>query len=126
MRHTRQAQSSVELKSQIVDAAHALVVFGQIMSEKKTPARYIRENVFKCDTQEKFAQILDVDQATVSRWETGKRRLDRTAQEKIRAVAKERGIKWDNNWFFEVPIPHPKRGRVKAAKPMVALNAEAA
>lgn len=126
MRHTRQAERFVRGITRIVDAAHAFVVFGQIMSEKKTPARYIRETVFDCATQERFAMILDVDQATVSRWETGKRRLDRTAQEKIRAAAKARGLKWDDSWFFEVPIAHPKRGRVRAASVPVAQVGKAA
>lgn len=84
-----------------------------------TPARYIREKVFGCATQQEFADLLDINQSTVSRWETGLHLIDRAAQEKIRAVAKERAIGWDNNWFFEVPIKRgrPKIGRVPAAVP---------
>lgn len=80
----------------------------------KTPARYIREDVFKCATQQEFADLLGFEQATISRWESGERRMNRTAQEKIRAAAKARGLRWDNNWFFEVPIKRPRNGRVPA------------
>lgn len=83
------------------------------MSEKKNPARFIREDIFGCATQYEFAQILKYEQATISRWETGTRRIDRTAQERIRAAAKKQGINWNDSWFFEVP-KHPKFALVGA------------
>ena len=69
----------------------------------KKPAQFIREDVFGIKTQKAFAELLGFEQATISRFECGTRPLTREAQDRIRAAAKKRRIKWDNNWFFEVP-----------------------
>jgi DNA-binding transcriptional regulator YiaG len=67
-----------------------------------TPIQHIRSSVFGCATQAAFADIIDVSQATVSRWENGVE-MDRAAMARIRNAAHERGIAWDDSWFFEVP-----------------------
>lgn len=66
-----------------------------------TPARYIRESIFGIPTQHQFAAMLGYSQANISRFESD--RLSREAQERIRDLAKGRGIKWNDSWFFEVP-----------------------
>jgi transcriptional regulator with XRE-family HTH domain len=69
----------------------------------KTPAQYIREDVFCIASQKDFGNLLRYSQAQVSRLESGARKLSREAQERIRAAAKRRRIEWDDRWFFEVP-----------------------
>jgi transcriptional regulator with XRE-family HTH domain len=77
------------------------------------PARYIRTNVFGLDSQYVFADILGYKQATISRFETGVAPISAGAQRRIRQAAKDRGLKWDNNWFFEVPAKHkPYRKKI--------------
>lgn len=72
-----------------------------------TPAAYIRISIFGVQSQEDFGRLLGYSQAHVCRWEGGMP-ISRPAQERIRALAAERGIAWDNNWFFEVPqAAHP-------------------
>lgn len=68
-----------------------------------TPAQYIRERVFGIRSQAAFGALLDYSQAQISRLETGARQISRDAQERIRAAAKRRKIRWDDKWFFEVP-----------------------
>jgi hypothetical protein len=73
------------------------------MSETVTPARYIRECVFCVPTQWQFAEMLGYAQATVSRMETGEIQLGPKAQRRIRDLAKQRRVSWNDSWFFEVP-----------------------
>lgn len=61
----------------------------------------IRKNVFSV-TQAEFAAIAGVTQATVSRWESGIA-PSLSEMQSIRAAAYERGINWDDSWFFETP-----------------------
>ncbi|UDF29334.1 UNVERIFIED_ORG: helix-turn-helix domain-containing protein [Roseateles sp. XES5] len=65
------------------------------------PIRYIRTQVFKM-TQAEFASVAKVGQASVSRWEGG---VSPSLEEmqNIRNGAFERGIEWDDAWFFGVP-----------------------
>ena len=67
-----------------------------------TPARYIRLHVFGIETQTEFARLLGYEQPQMSRFENGAP-FSSEAQSRIRRLATERGIDWDNNWFFEVP-----------------------
>ncbi|HWL06754.1 MAG TPA: helix-turn-helix domain-containing protein [Xanthobacteraceae bacterium] len=67
------------------------------------PMSSIRRNVFG-GTQSAFAQIAGVTQATVSRWERGELEPSREEMARIRSAAHERGIAWDDRWFFE-PAP---------------------
>jgi transcriptional regulator with XRE-family HTH domain len=78
------------------------------MTENCTTFRFIRESVFGISTQHEFAKLLRYEQATVSRFESGARRMSLDAQERIRALARRRGIRWDNNWFFEIPEDFPR------------------
>jgi DNA-binding transcriptional regulator YiaG len=66
------------------------------------PIVYIRKNLFRV-TQDEFAAIARTTQATVSRWESGRLHPDRGEMELIRSEAGERGIPWNDRWFFEVP-----------------------
>jgi transcriptional regulator with XRE-family HTH domain len=73
------------------------------MSTKKATAQFIREDVFGVKTQKAFGELLGYDQATISRFESGARRLNVEAQHRIRAAAKKRRINWNDTWFFEAP-----------------------
>lgn len=73
------------------------------MSRLSTPFRYIRENVFRVGTQADFADMLGYTQAQVSRLERGERRISRDAQDRIRGLASQKKIPWNDSWFFEVP-----------------------
>lgn len=61
--------------------------------------KFIRTKVFGA-TQVEMATIADVSQATVSRWESGKRDPSRTELGRIRREATARGIRWNDAWFF--------------------------
>lgn len=78
------------------------------MTDACTPARFIREKIFRFGTQREFAEALGYEQATISRFESGLA-FSSVAQLRIRKLAAERGIRWNNNWFFEVPS---KSGRI--------------
>lgn len=65
--------------------------------------RHIRREVFKA-TQAEFAALAGVTQASVSRWEAGgggSPSLDE--MQAIRKAAADRGILWNDAWFFETP-----------------------
>lgn len=64
--------------------------------------RHIRTNVFGL-TQDDFAALLGVPQSVVSRWENGVMQPRLPVLGRIRAAAHERGIEWDDRWFFEQP-----------------------
>lgn len=63
--------------------------------------RHIRKKLFKV-TQAEFAALIDVTQATVSRWENG---TDPSLGEmaKIRKAASKKKVPWDDAVFFKVP-----------------------
>jgi len=73
-----------------------------------SPARHIREVVFGFRTQQEFADALNYEQASISRFENGLA-FSSEAQKRIRELAAARDIKWDNNWFFEVPASESTR-----------------
>lgn len=63
--------------------------------------RHIRRAIFQV-TQAEFAALAGVTQASVSRWETGvPPSLD--DMQAIRKAAADRGIAWDDAWFFDTP-----------------------
>lgn len=66
------------------------------------PIAHIRSQVFKL-SQAAFAEVAGVKQPTVSRWERGEFEPNRDDLERIRRAALDRGLPWDDSWFFEVP-----------------------
>lgn len=63
--------------------------------------KHIRTKVFEV-TQSEFAALAGVTQASVSRWEKGVApSLDEMRA--IRQAAEDRGISWDDRFFFETP-----------------------
>lgn len=72
--------------------------------------RYIREQIFRCDTQEQFAELLGISQSRVSSIETGKAPFNRRCQEKILQVAAKRRMRFNVRLFFEVPPSRKARG----------------
>lgn len=66
------------------------------------PIEHIRKVVFDL-SQAAFGEIAGTTQASVSRWESGEQSPDLDEMARIRASARERGIAWDDRWFFEAP-----------------------
>ena len=66
--------------------------------------RFIRKHVFQV-TQTEFAELAGVAQASVSRWENDLEGVSPSLDEMraIRRAAVNRGLEWDDRWFFEVP-----------------------
>jgi transcriptional regulator with XRE-family HTH domain len=64
------------------------------------PIRALRINIFGL-SQQGMAAVAGVDQATVSRWESGRWFPPSNRCFRIRAAALERGLPWDDRWFFE-------------------------
>lgn len=69
------------------------------------PIENIRRNVFKA-SQAELARFAGTTQASVSRWEGGLQEPSREEMANIRAKAHERGLRWDDRWFFEVVEIH--------------------
>ncbi len=72
----------------------------------ENPVTFIRESVFGCATQDQFAGLLGTTQASISRWEAAGR-IPGLKQELIRDKARERGIAWDDRYFFSSPPTSP-------------------
>lgn len=69
---------------------------------KMTPITHIRTKLFEL-TQAAFAEIAGATQPTVCRWESGELEPGRDNLEKIRNAALQRGLDWNDRFFFEVP-----------------------
>lgn len=67
-----------------------------------TPIAFIRQNVFGL-SQSAFASLAETTQPTVSRWENRELAPDTNQCALIRKAALERGLDWDDRWFFELP-----------------------
>jgi transcriptional regulator with XRE-family HTH domain len=65
------------------------------------PIKHIRTKIFGLK-QAEFAQLAGVASSSVSRWENGVP-ISVDEMRSIRDAARERGISWDDSWFFEVP-----------------------
>ena len=61
----------------------------------------IRTQVLKL-SQMRLAEIAEVDQTTVSRWDRGQREPSRVEMARIRDYARTAGLKWSDKWFFEI------------------------
>ena len=91
------------------------------MDATLTPAKFIRAYVFDIKSQKEFGRLLGYTQVHVSRFEGGLP-FSRKAQERIRELARARGISWNNDWFFEVPknvlpgSPSPRGHKEKKPK----------
>lgn len=78
----------------------------RIICASMSAIRHIRREVFKA-TQAEFAAIAGVTQASVSRWEAGGA-PSLSEMQAIRLAAVERGIDWNDAWFFELPGNAPE------------------
>lgn len=74
----------------------------QRKSKPLTTYRWIRERVFRM-TQTDFAEALQVNQSTISRWESEAFGPSYEEMVSIRRAASERGLEWHDSWFFEIP-----------------------
>ena len=68
------------------------------------PIEHIRRAVFHV-SQSEFAEISGTTQSSVSRWEQGLQEPSHSEMDRIRTAAADRGIRWDDRWFFEPPKP---------------------
>lgn len=50
-----------------------------------------------------MAAIAAVSQGTVSKWENGEANPNRDEMSRIRDAAIDRGLPWQDSWFFEAP-----------------------
>lgn len=66
----------------------------------------IRKHVFRVG-QAEFALLAGVTQGTVSKWESGKLTPSHENLMAIRTAAAERGLMWNDAWFFEAPSVPP-------------------
>lgn len=64
--------------------------------------RHIRKTVLDL-SQAEIAVIAEVSQGTVSKWENGELNPNMDEMARIRTAAIERGLPWDDSWFFETP-----------------------
>lgn len=69
-----------------------------------TPILHIRTHVFKVK-QTEFAQIAGAAQSSVSRWENGETSPTLVEMRAIREAARDRGLQWDDDWFYAIPAP---------------------
>jgi DNA-binding transcriptional regulator YiaG len=81
-------------------AEYSYAYYARVMSN----IAHIRTKVFGM-TQEAFARMAGVSQATVSRWETGELTPSLESLQRIRSVAKAKKKRWSDKWFFEVHGP---------------------
>lgn len=63
---------------------------------------YIRRHVFRIK-QTELAEIAGVPQSVICRWERDRLQPRLPALRRIRSAAIERGLDWDDRWFFEAP-----------------------
>jgi DNA-binding transcriptional regulator YiaG len=73
------------------------------MYTRMNAIEHIRTRVFKLK-QGPFAELAGVSQPTVSRWEQDSlpgSQPDRDEMERIRKAAIDRGLEWNDSWFFQ-------------------------
>jgi transcriptional regulator with XRE-family HTH domain len=67
-----------------------------------TPMLHVRKTILGL-SQAEMAKIAGVSQGTVSKWEAGQLEPSRDELDHIRADAIDRGLDWNDRWFFEAP-----------------------
>lgn len=66
--------------------------------------QYIRTKVFNLSQAAFAADVAEVSQPTVSRWEDERQegsQPDRADMDRIRKAAIKRGLPWSDSWFFQ-------------------------
>jgi hypothetical protein len=66
-----------------------------------SPPKFVRTAIFGM-IQSVYAEALGLSQASVQKWEA-KGKFPRAAMDRVRALAKNRGITLHDTWLFEVP-----------------------
>lgn len=66
------------------------------------PILHVRKSVLGL-SQAELGAIAGVSQGTVSKWEAGEGSPSRDELARIRSAAIEKGIAWEDRWFFEAP-----------------------
>lgn len=87
-----------------------------ILSPESNPALFIRTKVFGCESQQAYADLIGVSQASVSRWEQCGR-VPGHRQGRIREKAHELSLTWDDRYFFEVPKDQDQSPPIAPATP---------
>lgn len=77
--------------------------YANIFEREMTTLRHIRQKVLKIP-QAVFAEIAGTTQGTVSKWERGVLEPTLEQMARIRKEARRRGLEWQDEWFFEVPV----------------------
>lgn len=72
------------------------------MSAPVTPFRYIREIAFAEPVAARFAEAISISRPHLSRLERGER-PSHDLMTRVRTLASDRQVRWDDAWFFEVP-----------------------
>lgn len=54
-------------------------------------------------SQADLAAIANTTQASVSRWEKGELQPDLEQLRRIRDAVRQRGLAWEDSWFFDAP-----------------------
>lgn len=67
-----------------------------------SPLRFIRKQVFGV-TQDALAVIGGVSRPRVSRYESGAAAPPFDFMQRVRSAARERGLPFSGDWFFETP-----------------------
>lgn len=67
------------------------------------PFRYIRETVFGEPKAMTFAEALGIDSGHLSRLEHGNGAPSHDLMVRVRTLALDRGLAWEDRFFFEVP-----------------------
>jgi len=69
---------------------------------KDANLRWIRTKVFVLQ-QEEFAALLELPRTRLSKYENGVHPVPKEVMDKVRIAAKEKGLPFSADWFFEAP-----------------------
>jgi len=79
-----------------------------------TLTKYLRKCVFQISQQE-FAAIVRVTQASVSRWERSEGEPGRVELALLRKEAMKRKLPWDDRWLLDHRLTEKQRRQLEAA-----------